>query len=392
MTDQMAERCERSDLPPEMCAHCQPQVPWVVLPPLTEDPVRVLRRAQVLLPIWPPVAAEQHEARDWRDGAKPPSKASPCHWVEGWGYYLPEHAPTCRARTCNGCKECTHDEHGTPVRHCTARDTCTEHLDDAHPLTCPRCIGRVRANLAHIERLSALMPDQAVANGIESSAANLAGPVADPARVDEIRFWVDGHATHAYRTGRIDGETWEKILAALPDNDDKHPRTLLWKWERMLREDYDQPTERPFGIASSVSYLSWLLTDMAQDGEQDFTLFAREVAACMSHLETVLGASRAPERGAPCWRCPEHKAECINPLCAGCGKPRLQRRRAHWCESEDCTRQHDETGARDTWTCPTNAEHWWYEADYRQATYTDALDVDSDAQRASGFKPTRRPA
>lgn len=371
----LGDRCEWSDLPRSTCGHCtrapQPQLPPEVRaeePPPAEW-------------IWKPVVDRlRREQRDWHDGDKAPKKASACRYVEGWGYYLREHLPICRDRDCEGCKPCTHDDHGNPVRHCKAREGCGEHLDYAHPITCPRCIARVRADLAHIERLSALMITEAEVDGIDSTAAYLAAPVTDPAHVAELRFYVEGHATHAYRTGRIDGAMFMRILTALPDDDDRHPLTLLWRWERMLAEDYGHERKGPVTVSSAVSYLSWLLTDMAQDPEQDFPLFASEVRQCRSYLETVLGASRAPERGAPCWKCPEHRETCEDPECQGC-RPRLERRRAHWCEKPGCTREHDATGARDTWVCPTNREHWWTEAEYRKATYEDAV--------AEGMKPRR---
>jgi len=355
------ERCEWSDLPTETCAHCTGARALPMEPELRHpETVRGVR-------VWPP-AEREHEIADWIDGPKAPKASTRCRYVEDWGFHLPEHEPTCRARECNGCKPCTHDDNGNPIKHCGARKSCTEHLDDAHPLTCPRCIARVRNDLDEITRLSALMLPEAVEGGIESTAAVLAGPATNPAQVSEIRAFVRGHVQHRMMGGTMTDDQAMKVLAALPDDDDHHPYTLLGRWELMLAEDYGHERKGRITIASAASYLSWLLTDMAQDERQDFALFASEIATCRSHLEAVLGASRKPERGAPCWKC-------------GTPAPRLTRRRAHWCTNEDCTREHDTTGARDTWVCPDNPDHWWPEADYRRATAADA--------QANGYTPKR---
>lgn len=261
----------------------------------------------------------------------------PCRYVEGYGYYRPSHMPGCRAHECGGCEECLTDHNGNPVKHCTARRSCSGHLDPAHPLTCPRCVGRTRGDLAVIVQLSTLMLDEAVEQGIDSEAAYLAGPACDP------EAW-----------------SWRKVatkragLPVLEDDDPHHPYSVLGRWDFMLREDYDQPTGEKVTVTRSAAYLDGLLTRIAQDDEQDWPLFASEIADCRGHLETVLHDSRAPEKGRPC------------PVCSTEDEPgpSLVKRYA----------DHDTTGATDTWRCAWDAAHVWSEADYRMKVATDYLD------------------
>lgn len=243
-------------------------------------------------------------------------------------YYTREHLADCQTYGCAGCKPCTHDEQGNPTQHCTARNFCTEHLDRAHPLTCPRCIGRTRSDLAAIENLHVLMLPEAIAQGLESEAANLAGPAADP----EAWSW---HKVSAREQGR---EMWE-------DDDPRHPISVLGAWDFMLREDYDLPTGLAITVARAVDFLDGILTRLAQDSEQDWPMFSAEVAACRAHMESVLHDSRRPEQGAAC---PECKRENRHP------RP-LVRKYA----------DHDKSGASDRWVCPVEPSHEWTEAGYR---------------------------
>src|SRR5690348_9354345 len=90
-----------------------------------------------------------------------------CRWDNEAGDYLDDGEP------------CRRDEYGDPTKHCTARRTCAQHVG-AGELTCARCIGRVRSTLRRIPALAALMPVVALEGGVNSEAASLAGPAADP--------------------------------------------------------------------------------------------------------------------------------------------------------------------------------------------------------------------
>ncbi len=363
-----ALRCDWSDLPKTQCGHCQGVGPTVGRINLAPPEPRYPAGTRVA---WSPTTDKAPTPRDWHDGDKAPATGTRCSWNRAAELHvLPEHLPACDDRDCNGCKPCTHDDHGDPVRHCRTRAGCTEHLNHAHPLTCPRCIARVRAKLAHIERLTALMPDQAANDGLESGAAMIAGPAGNPETIQR-RSLLYVEAAHGLDDPHAAAV---RALAHWEDDtrDEAHPLYVLRDWEQRIREHYNHPIprfadadvrdirhvgqEKPPTLARAVSYLSWVLTDLAQDRDQDYPQFAAEIDDLVRQLENTLGASRAPERGAPCKDCDEPA-------------PRLVRRRAHWCDREDCTREHDKTGARDTWVCPANPRHWWTEADYRKWSY-----------------------
>ena len=200
---------------------------------------------------------------------------------------------------------------------------------------CPTCLGKIRANLTQITTLLALMPDEALEQGINSEAANLAGPHAD-------------YVTAQWRLVNADraGESVEEL-------DLRDPFTCLTMHERTIREDlgHDDVTLVSPTVAASVGYLSWVLTDLARDEEQARALgdLLGDTTRLVMHLEGARKDHRAPEKGAPC------------PECTGTGKApqRLVRHHGHWCTADGCTRLHylDESG--DVWRCPTDPEHEW---------------------------------
>lgn len=246
---------------------------------------------------------------------------------------------------------CRTDDYGDPTHHCTARRTCAQHVGPGE-LTCARCIGRVRLDLRRIPTLAALMPPEAEIVGINSEAANLAGPAADP----EAWMWRKATAKN--------GTAWH--LSLIEDDDEQHPYLVLGRWDLMIREDYDHPSNERVSIDNAAHYLDRQLGRWAQDAGQDFALFAREIRKCRSHLENVLRDSQTPERGAPC-------PDCVTDGAA----PRMVREYGHYCDDEDCERQFhystvidgvtgqpkpDTSG--DRWVCPRNPNHWRTHADY----------------------------
>lgn len=251
---------------------------------------------------------------------------------------------------------CRRDEYGDPTHHCTARLTCSIHVGRGE-LTCPRCLGRTRRDIKQVVALASLMLPAAVDSGVNSEAAELAGPAADPRQVEALRFYVHGHATHAYRTGRIDGDRFERILTALPDDDEWHPYSVLTRWQLMLSEDYGHPLPPRLSLMGAGDYLDRHLHTVAQDPEQDFALLARDIRKVRNHLESVLHNSSRPDRGA---FCPECKAD-------QSGLVRLVREYGHWCEDADCERVHYDDDAGDRWVCPRNRrQHTWSHEDYER--------------------------
>lgn len=243
---------------------------------------------------------------------------------------------------------CRVDQYGDPTHHCTARRTCSMHVGK-NEQTCARCISRTRTDIRQVVGYYSLMPTAAIADGVDSAAADLAGPAADPRNVRAVRFYVDGHATHALRTGRIDESAWEKILTALPDDDEYHPYSVLTRWQMMLAEDYGHPLPEKLSVAGAGSYLDRHLHIVAQDPEQEFALMAREIRKVRNNLENALHNSTRPDRGAFCPDCKGDNNELV----------RLVRDYGHWCNDDECERIHHADDRGDVWRCPRNKKHEW---------------------------------
>jgi hypothetical protein len=249
-------------------------------------------------------------------------------------------------------ERCRVDEDGQPTKHCGARLTCSNHVA-RHELTCSRCIGRARSDIRQIAALSTLMLPAAIDDGVTSQAADLAGPAADPRAVSAIRVYVQGHAGSFLRRGKISEETYDKILTALPDEDEWHPYSVLTRWQMMLSEDYGHPLPPRLTLATAAAYLERNLHLIAQDPEQDFPLLARELRRVRSRLESALHNSQRAERGEPCPDCKD-EGHVV----------RMVREYGHWCTEEDCTKLHYIDDSGDTWKCPRNSKHDRDQHDY----------------------------
>lgn len=245
----------------------------------------------------------------------------------------------------NDGEPCKVDDYGDPTYHCTARRTCSVHVGP-HDLTCARCVGRTRALLRHIPTLATLVVPIAVTAGVDSEAANMAGPAADPARWSDRRVAMRSHLATWERFGRISEQQHLHARALMEDDDEHHPLTVLGRWALMIAEDYghELPT---LTITNAADYLGRTLTRIANDDEQDFPLLARELRKCHQHLELVVALAVRPERGAPCPDCTSE----------GTGVPRLVREYAHWCEADDCERMHYADDSEDRWVCPRDRSH-----------------------------------
>lgn len=256
---------------------------------------------------------------------------SRCHHTDA-GPMLNTHQADCERADCGGCQPC-------PEPHCTARSRCLTHIA-ATELTCPGCIGNTRTDIAQTVALAALMLTEAIARGINSQAANLAGPAADPATWS-ARQILRRRAIVDY----LPSDAWEYATRVLIEDDDsQHPLLVLGRWEMMLREDWGPETDERLTVASAADYLDRNLARLANDPAQDFPLFAAEIRACRTHLEAVLHDSRQPEKGAPCPNCTTDQQR----------GPALHKR-----YDDD-----DATGASDVWLCK-RCDSWWSEADYR---------------------------
>jgi hypothetical protein len=257
-----------------------------------------------------------------------------CRYVPEVGYVTRMHLRDCVSNKCEGCKPCT------DMQHCTARRRCCSHID-ATLLTCPSCVRKTKGDVVEIAKLSILVLGDAFVNGVDSTAANLHGPHSDPRTDRDLRV-------AAFQTSGVH---------VFEDETDRHPLNVLGTWEMMLREDYgeDYADLPPVTIAGAAKYLLMVLNHrgLADDPNQDFPLFVREIAACRSHLEAVHRDSRMPELGVDC---------------PDCGEARL-RKVFHNTNDQGWE---DLTGASDEWVC-NSCEASWSEADYRLRVAQDYL-------------------
>lgn len=254
-------------------------------------------------------------------------KPKPCYREVNGAYFTRNaHRHDCDDAECRGCSPCA-------GRHCSARKSCTWHVDAAD-LTCGRCIAGARRDLTWIESLSALLLTQAIADGLESEALSLAGPS------------VDAEAWSWRKIAAKQGVAWHVSL--IEEDDEHHPARVTGTWARMVSEDYghDMPASAP--LSWSAGYLGRMLHRIANDDGQDFALLRAELRKCRQHLEAVLHNDTKPDQGAPCPAC--HDAGMEKP-------PRLGRVYAERWQADD--------DHLDFWRCPRDRRHVWTEYDYR---------------------------
>lgn len=247
------------------------------------------------------------------------SEPRPCRWNGATSpRMLRTHLRDCNTSGCPGCQPC-------PERHCGICGL--EHVTvegRGTDQTCATCIGTVRDDLAHIEAMCGRLLGEATHRGINSEAANLAGPTIDTTA--DLEAWANRRMSGLM--GRI---------PALADDDSQHPLWVLGTWEMAVREHYDQPDERRITIDGARRYLAGHLSRLAHDVEFAFDELARDVRGCRGHLEDVLRDGEREERGAPC---------------PPCGRARL-------------VKSYGKTETDDRWTCPRCGQ-WWTEDDYRE--------------------------
>jgi transposase-like protein len=235
------------------------------------------------------------------------------------------HARDCTTSGCPGCQTCTE-------RHCqVCRHTHVTVDGRGTDQTCARCLGETRTHLADIWTLSTALLGEALARGIRSAVANLAGPVAD------VETWSNRRAS--VLAGRLDPSWLTEQGKELSDDDVPHPLWVLATWEREVRIHLDQVlspgTSRPT-LTEARDYLEHHLTWLAHDGEFDFAGLATALRDCRNHLERAVQLEEHHDTGAPC---------------PACGRGRL--RKDYGASDED-----------DRWTCP-RCQQWWSEEDYR---------------------------
>lgn len=170
---------------------------------------------------------------------------------------------------CPGCLPCT-------ARHCPV---CTHRHADG---TCAECLAATREDLHQIAELCGSLPTEAAHRGVNSEAAMLHGPAADP------EAWRN-RATSAM-FGRVSDAYLEDC------RDELHPTWTLGTWEQLWREHLDQPTDLTATPPRLVDYLDRHMSHMAGLEEPPFEDFAREVRQCRGHLQTILGDQNQGDR------------------------------------------------------------------------------------------------
>jgi hypothetical protein len=261
---------------------------------------------------------------------KPPT----CTHDAEQGWCTPEHLRDCADTTCRGCRPCSED-------HCDLLGRCPNHVEhDAGTYTCPRCIGKVKRNVRAIVERYAELPEEVEVKGVDSEALNLHGPAASAEQLAARRRWETSRG-------------WCDFPRTLAADDPHHPYAVLGRWDMAIRESYGPETDLFVTVSRAADYLTGPVMERFAH-TQEFEDFARDVARCLTHLETVLSDSREPEKGAPCPTCRE-----VNPDEKA---PRLRKRYGA-----------DVRGKDDTWHCPAEPAHWWSDGDYRARVDGDYL-------------------
>lgn len=268
--------------------------------------------------------------------------------------------------------------------HCAMRGRCPNHVrHDAGIVTCANCIQRTRRDLDDIVLRYALLGFDAQVDGIESEAMNLIGHAAAPEQYAERRARL--RALYE-RQGWCD---WPRSEAFRAD-DPHHPYAVLSRWELALEDaGWLTRSDMRITVTSAAIRLRGLLDRTFPHGDE-FEAFAREIAACLAHLEAVDHDERQADLGRPCPTCvaendPAHPA------------PRLRKRYARHAWARPGQRCADPTcaacaGKLDAWHCPDNPAHAWTDADYRLRVDADYVQhaaalTASQLQQRFGVKP-----
>jgi hypothetical protein len=284
------------------------------------------------------------------------------------------HLPPCPGTDCAGCLPCPHD-------HCW--DCGWRHTDDQHPVTCPRCTGKVRQCLADIAALVAALHADLIyhANdampggnllvllGWGSEGAFWAGEqrlqptyrcglcdtggLLEPARhLLEVHMSTDWHIET--QTFALDGG--QAAANTANDNLPSDPPSILFALQR-VEDDWRSKlghvaAQQPYTIAASVRYMEAHLT-WAEQRWDGFPDFAREMRQHRARLRNEEGDADPTITG----------VKCLNLDCEGDLQALFAV--ADPCDHDGCPGC-DQGGRRDYWTCDTCGREY-PDAEYRRA-------------------------
>lgn len=247
------------------------------------------------------------------------------------------HLDDCRGIGCTGCLPCT-------AEHCVLCQA--RHVNDAHPLVCPRCVGGIREDLDAILVDTRKLRAQAIAGSSAAGRLLAAAPIPGADAMVMLGPSGDRHLAAARYDLAAKGLTfhgprdlWAHYTDDHRPKDLEPPLSLLASWEDTWRSHLQAPSRKPADVADAVAYFDRHLTLMAQlhDGP-DIVAFARDVAGLRARLEEVLhdehtlnGAGKSggdAERGIECFECGVRLVRRIqDPKRCSCG-PRPVRRHA----------------------------------------------------------------
>ena len=204
-----------------------------------------------------------------------------------------EHRDDCpNPDTHGGCVPCT-------APHCVVCGS--SHATNDQPLTCPTCLGKIRADLTDIQACHtalAIEARDAGAGGHLVAAAPIPGGnaavlIGPTVRLDVLRVSRHTRSDHAVdRKGH--------------SHDPLPPLAVLAQWEDMWRAWYGQPRTRQATLTSALAYFDQHLDAMAQETRgPDWLAFTRQIRSLRSSLEHALHDERAPEEGVDCFECGE---------------------------------------------------------------------------------------
>jgi hypothetical protein len=180
--------------------------------------------------------------------------------------------------------ECDH-------RHC---EVCHRHLEAAEIGTCWLCIGRVRRDLVAIVDLVAMLPEHAL-RAASHGRLVAAEPIPGGDAIVMLGRGSEGLSE--------DGTT--------NVGDPEPPAWILGWWEEVFRQSLSLGSRRPpwqrpadATIADAQEFLGNHL-EWAAHYHAGFHRFARDLAGCRRHLESLLHAGDAPMEGVACFECGE---------------------------------------------------------------------------------------
>lgn len=181
------------------------------------------------------------------------------------------------AGECSGCQPCTEP-------HCQGCGI----VHDEH--VCPGCLADARSDLREIVRMCEGLPAEAEAKGVDSEAAVLFGPVADPEAFE--------HRTMSATCGRIDAG-WLNVADEV-----LHPLWVLG-WTEMIMRDVlgFAPGDQRVTVPSAAQFVDTWLASASRCDDLDWSQLRRELANCRSYIERVLHDGEQIDEGAPCMRC-----------------------------------------------------------------------------------------